>query len=116
MFFPWRTAASAFYTPSREIVTDSMEKQPAKDELLEFYGTECPHCIEMVPLIEKLEKEEGVAVRKLEVWHNEENSRLFQKIDDGRCGGVPFFMNMKTGKFICGSTDYKTLKKWATGK
>lgn len=85
-------------------------------ELLEFYGTECPHCIVMEPLVEKLEKEEGVKVQKFEVWHNEKNAQAFQKIDNGRCGGVPFFINKKTGRFICGSTDYASLKKWALEK
>ena len=27
------------------------------ERLLDFYGTECPHCIEMDPLVERLEKE-----------------------------------------------------------
>jgi len=29
----------------------------AESDLLEFYGTECHFCIEMKPVIEKLEKE-----------------------------------------------------------
>ena len=70
----------------------------------------------MEPLVQKLEKEEGVKVQKFEVWHNEKNAQAFQEADQGRCGGVPFFINKKTNKFICGSTDYKSLKKWATGK
>ena len=32
------------------------------------------------------------------------------------CGGVPFFYNTKTEKFICGEADYETLKKWAKGE
>ena len=84
--------------------------------LLDFYGTECPHCIEMNPLIEKLEKEEGVKVKKIEVWHDAKNAEMWKKLDNGKCGGVPFFFNTKTKKFICGSTSYEELKKWALGK
>ncbi len=84
-------------------------------DLIEFYGTECVHCIEMEPLIKKLEKEEGVKITKLEVWHNEENARKHKEYDKGYCGGVPFFFNKKTGKWICGSTDYESFKKWALG-
>lgn len=84
--------------------------------LLEFYGTECIHCNEMKPLVEKLEKEEGVKIEKLEVWHNAANAKLMEKYDQGKCGGVPFFYNTKTGKWICGSTSYENLKKWALGK
>jgi len=70
----------------------------------------------MKPLVEKLEKEEGVKVTKLEVWHNEENAKILQELDNGKCGGVPFFFNKKTGKWICGAVDYNKLKAWALGK
>ena len=85
-------------------------------ELLEFYGTECPHCNEMKPVIDKLEKEEKVKVERIEVWHDEANAKLMQKYDNGKCGGVPFFFNTKTSKWICGSTSYEDLKQWALGK
>lgn len=85
-------------------------------ELLYFTGRECVHCIVMAPLIEKLEKEEKVKLKRIEVWHNEANARLMQQIDRGFCGGVPFFFNIRTGKWICGSTSYDRLKEWALGK
>jgi len=85
--------------------------------LLEFYGTECPHCVDMHALVEKLEKEEGLKVEALEVWHNEGNEKRLLEIDNGElCGGVPFFYNTETKKFICGESDYETLKKWAKGE
>ncbi|MCH8741305.1 hypothetical protein IH779_00100 [Patescibacteria group bacterium] len=87
-----------------------------KNELLEFYGTECVHCIEMRPLVEKLEKEEGVKVKRIEIWHNSENAQLMSQYDKGFCGGVPFFFNTKNEKWICGSATYEKLKKWALGE
>ncbi|HEY4503477.1 MAG TPA: hypothetical protein VJC14_03575 [Candidatus Paceibacterota bacterium] len=84
--------------------------------LLEFYGTECPHCEHMHELIERLEKEEGMQVEKLECWHNKENEKRLLELDKGFCGGVPFFFNTKTQKFICGETDYEIVKKWAKGE
>lgn len=84
--------------------------------LLEFYGDTCPHCIQMKPLVEKLEKETGVTVEKLEVWNNEDNAKKMQEYDTGLCGGVPFFYNTDSKQFICGSADYKILKDWAEGK
>lgn len=83
--------------------------------LIEFFGTECPHCIRMMPLVERLEKEEGVTVEKLEVWHNEENRQKMGQFDEGYCGGVPFFINTKTNKWICGEASYEELKAWAKG-
>lgn len=85
-------------------------------KLLEFYGRECPHCNEMHPLVERLEKEEKLKVEKYEVWHDKDNAVLMKKYDAGLCGGVPFFWNDDSKKFICGSTAYAALKKWAQGK
>ncbi len=67
----------------------------------------------MDPLVERLEDEAGVKVVRLEVWHNEANAKLMREFDKGYCGGVPFFFNKKSGKWICGSTSYEGLKKWA---
>ncbi len=67
----------------------------------------------MEPLVEQLEKELNVKVQYLETWHDEENAKLLEQYDQGRCGGVPFFYNTKSSKFICGNCDYETLKAWA---
>lgn len=83
--------------------------------LLEFYGETCPHCIEMNPLVEKLEKELGVTVEKYEVWNNEENAAKQAEYDKGLCGGVPFFINTESNKFLCGSVDEEELKAWMEG-
>ena len=85
------------------------------ERLLLFYGTECTHCHDMFPLVEKLEKELKVKVEKRECWHNAKNAALLEKLDKGECGGVPFFYNEKTKKSICGAVDYAILKKWAQG-
>ncbi|MBP6884927.1 MAG: hypothetical protein KBC17_03880 [Candidatus Pacebacteria bacterium] len=81
--------------------------------LISFYGRECPHCITMEPLVEKLKKEAGVAVERLEVWHNEENMKKLESFDKGVCGGVPYFYNTETGKSICGEATIDELKEWA---
>lgn len=84
--------------------------------LIEFYGDECSHCITMKPIVEKLEKELNIEIEKIEVWHNEANSKKLEELDKGRCGGVPFFINTKTDEVICGAADYERLKNWALGK
>ena len=85
-------------------------------KLLMFTGTECVHCHAMDPLITKLEKESKLKITKLEVWHDAKNAALQQKLDAGKCGGVPFFYNEKTKKWLCGEVPYSELKAWATGK
>ena len=81
--------------------------------LIMFTGTECTHCHTMNPLVEQLEKELGLKVEKLEVWHNSENMAFLQQLDQGKCGAMPFFYKEKSGKWICGSTKYEKLKDWA---
>ena len=83
--------------------------------LLEFYGTECPHCERMKLLVAKLEKEEKVKVDSFETWHDEANAKKMAEYDKNLCGGVPFFFNTKTNKFICGECSYDELKNWALG-
>ena len=85
--------------------------------LLMFYGTECTHCHEMIPLVDKLEKEENVKVEKVETWHDSANKKKLEGTKGYKdCGGVPFFFNEETGKNICGSVGYDELKTWALGK
>lgn len=84
--------------------------------LLEFYGTECPYCTKMHDLVVQLEREEGIKVDAIEVWHNKENEKRLIELDKDFCGGVPFFYNEKTKKWICGDATYEELKNWAKGK
>ncbi len=86
----------------------------AGNKLYMFYGTECPHCHEMDPLVDRLEKEKKVKVERLEVWHNSKNAKLMESFDKGFCGGVPFFFNEKTEAKICGAVGYEKLKEWAS--
>ena len=86
-------------------------------DLIMFYGTECIHCHEMMPLLEQLEDDVNVKVDQLEVWHDSKNKALYDKCNTGvKCTGVPYFYNKKSKKFICGSTSYDKLKEWAAGK
>lgn len=84
--------------------------------LYEFYGDECPHCENMESKVEKVENTEDVEVKQLEVWNNEDNAEKMQELDDGKCGGVPFFYNTESEEWICGETDTETLRNWATGQ
>jgi thiol-disulfide isomerase/thioredoxin len=40
-------------------------------EIIMFHGASCPHCHAMMPLVDRLEKEEKIKVIKKEVWNNE---------------------------------------------
>ncbi len=79
-----------------------------------FYGDGCPHCHTVMPTVDKLIGE-GIKIEKLETWNNDENAKLAEKKDHGRCGGVPFFLNEESNQFICGSSDEETIRTWASG-
>lgn len=82
--------------------------------LYEFYGKTCPHCIQMMPIVDKLIAE-GLPIEKHEVWNDEENAKKMEEVNKNRCPGVPFFVNTKSDQWICGSSDEATLRKWAAG-
>ena len=48
-----------------------------------------------------------------QVWYNSKNLELLQRLDRGRCGGVPFFYNKRSRRYICGATTYANLTNWA---
>jgi thiol-disulfide isomerase/thioredoxin len=89
-------------------------------KLMMFHGRECPHCRRMMPLVEKLEKETGVEVDKLEVWHNDKNAdlmRSYKPVFSPKCGGqlrTPTFFNSESGDVLCGEVEYDKLKAWAS--
>ena len=91
----------------------------SKNPLLFFYGTDCPHCDAMRPLIGKLAFETGITPDERDVWTSQKDFRLMEnyqdavKKDDPECDGLPFFYNTKTGAYLCGEVSYKVLKAWA---
>ncbi len=88
-------------------------------EQIMFWARECPHCKAMMPLVDKLEKETGIKLEKLEIWHNEKNAdlmRSYRSIIAPQCGGqlrTPTFFNTETNDVICGEVEYEKLKEWA---
>ncbi|MCA9356372.1 hypothetical protein H6790_00845 [Candidatus Nomurabacteria bacterium] len=79
--------------------------------LYEFYGTECPHCERMRNVVESVEKKHNVTFERKEVWHDEDNLAFLKECDkNDECGGVPFFYNDETGKWICGEATEEELE------
>ncbi|MCK4557976.1 MAG: thioredoxin family protein [Candidatus Aminicenantes bacterium] len=84
-----------------------------------FWARECPHCKNMMPLVDRLIDEEGIEIEKLEIWHNEENADLMRSYKDviaPKCGGqlrTPTFFDTETNDVICGEVEYEVLKEWA---
>jgi thiol-disulfide isomerase/thioredoxin len=98
----------------------ALHQEEKMKRLIMFHGRECPHCTRMMPLVDKLHKETGIALERLEVWHDEKNAdlmRSYRPIIAPKCGGqlrTPTFINTETNDLICGEVDYEKLKEWAT--
>lgn len=80
------------------------------ENLLFFYGADCDHCKEIEGCLERLAKEEGIKATHFEVYNNEDNAKKMEELDKMGCGGVPFLLNTKTGKAICGEATYSEVK------
>jgi len=93
------------------VCSDAME-----DELMFFYGRECPVCEKVRPKLDRLEDELNVSVARYEVWHDANNQAMLMKLGEGMCSGVPFILNMRTNKYFCGiDVSYDRLVEWAGG-
>jgi len=84
---------------------------------IEFYGSECPHCQAMVPVVAGIEAETGVFFEKLETWHNDSNREIMLSYSteiERDCGflGVPAFLSTKNRKAVCGEMGADKLKQF----
>lgn len=65
-----------------------------------FYGEECPHCHNIMPFIENMTRKYPEAdIRILEVWHNQTNQQIYQKVNAAaglKRSGVPEVISGKT--------------------
>lgn len=87
-----------------------------EDDLIEFFGKECPTCMELSQELDKLEKTDGIKVKRIEVWHNASNLSIMMKYAEGKCSAVPFLYNKRTGKYFCGLVpSQEKLINWAKG-
>jgi len=87
-------------------------------KLIDYYGEECVICKKIEPLLNKLKKEEGVIIQRIEVWHNAGNQKKMMNHAKGRCQALPFIYNPDTDEFLCGNAadNYAALKKLAKDK
>ena len=106
-----RSTAFQVTEPIHDLAPEEMVG--GKPYLLQFTGKGDDYCEAMEPLTKRLRDELGVKIRCFEVWYGTKNIELLQKLDRGRCGGVPFFYNTKSKRYICGATTYDNLKSWA---
>lgn len=63
----------------REIPT--LTYSESKVNIYEFYGEECPHCMNLNAFLNSIEEEYGkyYTLNKFEVWHNDENKEIYKE-------------------------------------
>ncbi|KAJ1429332.1 hypothetical protein B484DRAFT_449448 [Ochromonadaceae sp. CCMP2298] len=83
--------------------------------IIEFVTDNSEPCEQMDAVVERLEKDLNLTVRRVNINRRAEFYSLFECTGGTECGTVPFFYNRRTAQAICGATPYKNLKKLATG-
>ena len=91
-----RRPRGAFQVSEWTFELDPREYAGGRPYLLQFKGKGDDYCAQMEPLKEQLREELGVEIRDFEVWYDSKNLELLQRLDKGRCGGVPFFYNKRS--------------------
>ena len=87
---------------------------------IEFYGSECPYCKDIAPIVMQVENEMGMQFYKLDLMNNTSNQQLFLTYNSSfqrDCNGsmvIPTFVSLKTRKALCGVVDKETLEKFVT--
>ncbi|GEM_PF-4433693 len=99
--------------------TKADEESGSDGQYLQMFAAPwCGPCKRMEPLLEKLEKEEGIRVDRYDIATSTGRAK-FQEMGnkaDPPCAAIPFFFNSKTSGSICGATDYEHLRSWALQK
>jgi len=82
-----------------------------------FYGDTCPFTAKVEPAVKKMEDSLNVRLTRYEVYKQPDNKKLLvtNPVWAEKCGGVPFFLNIKTGAVLCGQASVEDLQNWARG-
>ncbi len=81
-----------------------------------FYSVGCGFCKKVEPIIDELNKN-GHDILKLDV-SDPENQKISQELKKeykAQCG-TPWFINIETGKQVCGYREKDVLEKWLNGE
>lgn len=87
-----------------------------------FYGETCPYCRAIAPAVTRLEREEGIAFERLEVWGHPKNAAKMEALRtlyEKECGGnmvVPSFYDLATDRLLCNPGSYADLKEWCAAR
>ena len=81
-----------------------------------FYSVGCGFCKKVEPIVDELNKD-GHDILKLDV-SDPENQKISQELKKeykAQCG-TPWFINIETGKQVCGYREKDVLEKWLNGE
>ncbi len=101
-----------YYTQKAIQKKEAQEKnnsqKSANQEVILYFGKECPHCHEVIDYLKEHKVSEKIKYSQKEVWHNKDNQKeMMKKVNE--CGldpqkvGVPFLY--AKGKCYIGTPD-----------
>lgn len=74
------------------LIPSVQAKENDKITIYFFHGDGCPHCADEKILLKKLEKEPNLIIKQYEVWYDENNQQLMEKVKEAfeiNRNGVP---------------------------
>ncbi len=93
---PTTTTTETTTTTTTKVTTTTKQViDSSKPTLYVFYGEGCPHCEELFKYIDNNSLYKGINVVKYEVWYNQDNKKLADKVAaklNTTLGGVPFYV------------------------
>lgn len=83
--------------------------------ILEFISDDNEQCDAMKPVVDRLEKDFNIKVRRLNISRRPDLLPLFEAVGGNEGGNLPFYYNRRTAQAICGATPYSNLKRLVMG-
>eukprot|EP01031_Cornospumella_fuschlensis_P041916 gene41916-51170_t len=90
---------------------------PHKDQvyMIAFTADNNDACQEMEPVIQRLEKDLRIKVRRININRRPDFVMLYEAVGGMSTSTVPFFYNRRTAQAISGPSPYDNLKRLAMG-
>lgn len=90
---------------------------PHKDDrfLIEFVADNSDACQQMGPVVQRLEKDFNILVRRVNISRRPEFAALYEACGGNEGNNLPFYYNRRTGQAVAGPTPYWNLKLLASG-
>ena len=83
--------------------------------MIEFVIDNSDACQQMAPVVQRLEQDYDIKVRRVNINRRSEFAALYEACGGNEGNNLPFYYNRRTGQAVAGPTPYWNLKLLASG-